>query len=231
MAIKFKCEHCGSHLKANEDSQDELLPCVRCRKDVKVPIIAGPCPSCGTLMVSRGCSWHLALFWAVLGGVFATLFFTAGIPFVGKSEYNIISRLIGIVIAVLTTIICIHFLRQRELVCSECSTSILGCKRMKWGERQSVDQCVLCGKNMTPWNTIYRLVALILAGIGLVPIILSVIYLITSGQRGVIFGGVIFVFIETYLFSNALQRFRVRAMRCPHCRVQTIIPSSNHTSD
>ncbi len=226
MAIRFKCEHCDAPLKASEKSQNEVLPCLRCKKDVKVPMLAGPCPSCGAPVVSGGHSWHLALFWGAFGGIAATVFFVVGIPFTGSCEPTIVSQLIGVVIGVLAAVICIRFLRQRLLVCPECSTSIIGYKRMWWDGCRSVDQCVLCGKNMAPWNAIYRLIGLILAGIGLVPIILSVIFLITSGQRGAIFGGVLFVFLEAYLFNNARLRFRLRAMRCSDCRIQTIMPCS-----
>ncbi len=226
MAISFRCEHCDAHLKASEESQNELLPCISCKKDVKVPMLAGPCPSCGAPMASGGHSWHLALFYGVLGGITATVFFVVGIPFTGSREPTIVSQLIGAVIGILAAAICIRCLRQRVLVCPECATSILGYTRMRWDERRSTDQCVLCGKNMAPWNTTYRLIGLILAGIGLVPIILSIVFLITSGQRGVLFGGVLFVFLEAYLFNNARRRFRLRAMRCRDCRIQTIMPDS-----
>ena len=224
MAIKFRCEHCDAHLKASEESQNEVLPCVHCEKDVKVPMLAGPCPSCGTPMASGGRSWHLAVFWGAFGGIAATVVFLVGVPGTGGKGPTAVSQWIAGAIAIVTAAIFIRFLRQRVLVCPECSASILGYRRMQWSEQRSVDQCILCGKNMAPWNKAYRLTGLVFVGVGLIPIALSAVFLITSGQQGVLFGGLLLVFLEAYLFNNARLRFRLRASRCPDCRIQTIMP-------
>jgi len=195
---------------------------------VTVPLRTGPCPSCGAGMDSRGRSWHLALLCAVPGGVFAMvlLFVTPASRdprFLGLEMSAATSRLLGAVLAAVTLAACIRFLLQRLAFCRQCSISILAYRRLKWTNANDTHHCVLCGEPMRSGSSTYRLTGALYALVLAFFLIGGPLLWLTTGS-GFVLGGLGIAFALAAFGYPAIQRFRLRALRCSSCGVQIILP-------
>jgi len=228
MSIKFQCEHCGAHLKADEATQGEVLPCVQCQEEVTVPMPVGQCPCCGTSMQTEGRSWHLALFWLVLGGTFTVVLLAiAESPspsFLGVRMSSTLARVLGGVLGLLALVICTKFILEWVSSCPNCGTAVLARRPLRWSVAGGADRCVCCEMPMLPWSGVYRVVGVAYA--------LAFAFLTFGGPllwyltgEGWILGGLGIVVAFTCFLRPAIMRFRLRALRCPRCKTQTVIPS------